>query len=90
MVRVAGVDRELTRGERLVLRADAEIEPIQLAANDGGDYNEDRKKTGAAAADGGSLAGIGTTGWTAIGIVALAAGGIAAGVSLSDGDGPGS
>jgi len=93
MVQVAGVDRELSRGERLALKADASAEPVQLAMN--GDDDDDNKKAGAAmtgSGGGGTYAGLSGAGWTAVGIVAAAVGGAFAVSSLSDDDddGPGS
>jgi len=91
MVQVAGTDRELNRGERMVLKSDAEAEPMQLAAYD--DDDDDRKAAGAVTTGGGSssMLGLSAAGWTAIGIVAVAAGGAVALTQISDDDdGPGS
>ncbi len=77
-VQVAGVDRELTRGERMALKSDAE--PMQVAANN--DDEENRKKAAAvaaggagAAAGGATLAGLSATTWTALGVIVAATGG---------------
>jgi len=96
MVQIAGVDKQLTRGERMPLR-DAQptavqqqtAEPIQLAQ---ADDDSDRKK--AAAVAGGSAAGAGgisAAGWTAIGIVGAAViGGTVAATQSGGGGGGGS
>lgn len=93
MVQVAGVDRELSRGQRMVLTSDGTAEPIQMAASNG--ETDDTKKAGAAATTtgkSGTYAGLSVAGWTAVGIVAAAVGGAFAVSSLSDDDddGPGS
>lgn len=79
-VQLAGMERELSRGERMVLAADAE--PVKVAQAD--DEEGNRKKAAAAAATGaGAGAGLGAatfgglsvTTWTALGVVAAATGG---------------
>ena len=94
LVYVNGVERELTQGESLVLQTDAEMEPVQLAAQHGKDEDDDDKKAGAAMVTSGeATSGVSTTTWTAIGLVAVAAGGAGTAVAISGGsggDGPGS
>ena len=92
MVQVAGVDQQLTRGERLALRSDdqqATPEPIVLAQADTDD--DDRQKA-AAVATTGKTGGVSAAGWTAIGIVgaAVVGGVVAATQTSSNGGGPGS
>ncbi len=85
-VQVAGVDRQLTRGERMALSADAQPEQMQLASND----DNDRKKAAAAATGGGGgVGGISGAGWTAIAAV-VAGVGAGVGVAVSDDDQDGS
>ena len=74
-VQVAGVDRELTRGDRMALKGEAE--PVQVAANDD---EENRKKAaavaaGGAAAGGATIGGLSATTWTALGVIVAATGG---------------
>jgi len=75
LVQVAGVDKTLSRGDRLALQGHAmatEDEPMQLAAND-----DDDKKAAAMAAGGGgaTYGGLSAGAWTAIGVVVAATGG---------------
>ena len=96
MVQVAGVDKHLTRGERLPLRTDQPTtaqaqqaaEPIQLAQADEDD--SDRKKAAAVAGGAGGAAGISAAGWTAIGIVGAAVVGGAVAATQTGGGGNGS
>ena len=89
-VQIAGVDKTLTRGDRLPIEGSAvatEGEPMQLAAND-----DDDKKAAAMAAGGGgaTYGGLSAGAWTAIGVVVAATGGaIAASSGGSDSDGSG-
>ncbi len=88
-VQVAGMDRELTRGDRMELKAEAE--PVQVAAND---EEENRKKaaavavgSSAGAVGGATFLGLGATAWTALAVVGAAVGGA---IAVSNGDSSGS
>lgn len=85
MVQVAGVDKQLQRGERLSLDAAASTqeEPVQVAMDDG----DDRKAAAAAAGGGATYGGLSAGAWTAVGVVVAATGGaIAASSGGSDND----
>lgn len=104
MVEVAGVDRKLSRGERMPLAAAQQYqqlaqaqtqEPIRLADAHGAESEEDDDMAGGAVAPTATtVAGIGAAGWTAIGVVGAAVvGGVVAATQSSSGgggDGPGS
>ncbi len=103
MVEVAGVDRKLSRGERMPLAsqkyqqlAQAQTdEPIRLADGHGAESEDNNEMAGAAVAPTATtVAGIGAAGWTAIGVVGAAVvGGVVAATQSSSGgggDGPGS
>jgi hypothetical protein len=88
LVQIAGVDKTLSRGDRLALEGSAvatpEDEPMQLA----GATDDDDKKAAAMAAGGGATyGGMSTGAWTAVGVVVAATGGaIAASSGGSDSD----
>jgi hypothetical protein len=82
-VQVAGADRKLARGEKLALNANAQPEPVRLAAND----DETKKAAAYSTSSGGkkTYGGISGAGWTAIGAVLVLTGG-AVGLAVSDDD----
>lgn len=85
LVQVAGVDKHLSRGDRLSLKGSAEAmpeeQPMQLAAKD----DDDKKAAAMAAGGGATYGGLSAGAWTAVGVVVAATGGaIAASSGGSD------
>ena len=89
-VQIAGVDKNLVRGDRLAIDGDAAIdeESMQLAGATGDD--DDRKAAAMAADSGATYGGLSAGAWTAVGVVVAATGGaIAASSGGSDSNGSG-
>jgi len=90
-VQIAGVDSELTRGQKMALKPDASAEKIQIAASHEGEMkgdDDDRDKGGAMFMGGKKYGGLSIAGWTALGVVGAATGGaIAASAGNSSGSG---
>jgi hypothetical protein len=90
-VQVAGVDKNLARGDRFAIDSDAAIDEESMQLAGATDDDNDRKAAAMVAADGGATyGGLSAGAWTAVGVVVAATGGaIAASSGGSDGDGTG-